>query len=687
MASSNHPGIARIRTLAFVGQTAAGKTSLAEALLVRSGTLGAPGSVERGSTVSDHDPMERRLQHSLQASLMHFAHGDARIHLVDTPGAADFVGHALSALEAVDTAAIVVNAQAGVEPMALRMMEWAAQRGLCRLIVVNRIDAQGVDCGALVARLQAAFGRECLPLNLPTAGGEAVLDCFFNASDDPARPAQFSSVERAHRALVEQVVEVDAGFVDRYLNEGDVDPRELHAPLEQALREGHLVPICFVSARTGAGVGELLDVIERLLPHPGEGNPPQFYKGEGDAARPIEALPDAGLHVIAHVFKITNDPYVGKMGVVRVHQGTVTRDSQLFIGDGRKPFKVGHLFMLQGKEHVEVPSALPGDLCAVAKVDELHFDAVLHDAAEDDHLHLLPVPFPVPVHGLAIEPRRRGDEQRVWEIMQKLVDEDPCLRLEHVAATHETIVYGLGELHLRTLVERMKEVHRCDVVTRPPRIAYRETITAPAEGHHRHKKQSGGAGQFGEVFLRVEPLARGEGFEFVDAVKGGTIPGTFIPAVEKGVRQALESGVIAGYPVHDLRVTVYDGKHHSVDSKEVAFVIAGRKACIDAVQKARPIVLEPIARIEITAPEPSLGDITGDLAARRGQISGTQTQADGSMVVKGVAPLAEVATYQSQLNGLTGGAGRYTLELSHYEPVPPHQQALLAGQYKVRDEE
>ena len=687
MSSSNHPGIARIRTLAFVGQTAAGKTSLAEALLVRAGMLGAPGSVERGTTVSDHDPMERRLQHSLQASLVHFNHGDARIHLIDTPGYADFVGHALSALEAVDTAAVVVNAQAGVEPMALRMMEWAAQRGLCRLIVVNRIDAQDVDCAGVVARLQAAFGKECLPLNLPTADASSVVDCFFNASDDPARPTQFSSVERAHRALVEQVVEVDAGFVDRYLNDGDVDPRELHAPLEQALREGHLVPICFVSARTGAGVGELLDVIERLLPHPGEGNPPQFYKGEGEAARPIEARPDPALHVIAHVFKITNDPYVGKMGVVRIHQGTVTRDSQLFIGDGRKPFKVGHLFMLQGKEHVEVPSALPGDLCAVAKVDELHFDAVLHDAAEDDHLHLKPAPFPVPVHGLAIEPKRRGDEQRVWELVQKLVDEDPCLRLEHAAATHETIVCGLGELHLRTLVERLKEVHRCDVVTRPPRIAYRETITAAAEGHHRHKKQSGGAGQFGEVFLRVEPLQRGEGFQFVDAVKGGTIPGQFIPAVEKGVRQALESGVLAGYPVHDLRVTVYDGKHHSVDSKEVAFSIAGRKACIDAVLKAGPIVLEPIARMEITAPEHSLGDITGDLAARRGQISGTQPLADGSMVVKGEAPLAEVATYQSQLNGLTGGAGRYTLELSHYEPVPPNQQALLASQYKLRDEE
>jgi elongation factor G len=687
MSSSNHPGVARIRSLALVGQTAAGKTSLAEALLARNGTIGAAGSVERGSTVSDHDPMERRLLHSLQASVMHFAHGEVFVHLIDTPGYADFAGHALSALEAVDTAAIVVNAQAGIEQMTLRMMDWAGHRALCRLIVVNKIDAQEVDCGALVARLQEVFGKECLPLNLPLANGSAVVDCFFNTSDHPARPTQFSSVERAHRALVEQVVEVDAGFVERYLNDGDVDPRELHAPLEQALREGHLIPICFVSSRTGAGVGELLDVIERLLPNPGEGSPPQFYKGEGDAAQPVRAEPDPAQHVIAHVFKVANDPYVGKMGVFRIHQGTVTRDSQLYVGDGRKPFKVGHLFMLQGKEHVEVPRGLPGDLCAVAKVDELHFDAVLHDAAEDDHWHLKPLPFPVPVHGLAIEPKRRGDEQRVWEILQKLVDEDPCLRLEHVVATNESIVYGLGELHLRTLVERMKEVHHCDVLTRPPRIAYRETVTLVAEGHHRHKKQSGGAGQFGEVYLRVAPLPRGEGFQFADEVKGGAIPGQFIPAVEKGVRQALEGGVLAGFPVHDLRVTVVDGKHHSVDSKEIAFIVAGRKACIDAVLKARPIVLEPIVKVEITAQEPHLGDITGDLASRRGQISGTQTLLDGSIVVRGEAPLAELSAYQTQLNGLTGGDGRYTIELSHYDPVPPNQQAALAHQFKPREDD
>jgi elongation factor G len=676
-------GPAGIRTLALVGQTAAGKTSLVEAMLHKAGAIGAPGSLERGTTVTDFDPMERKAQHSLNSALVHLTHHDTRVHVIDTPGYPDFVGQSMTALEAVETAAVVVSATNGIEMMTARMMEWAQQRHLCRMIVVNKIDAQGIDLPGLLETLRATFGKECLPLNLPAEGGTKVVDCFFNTEGE----ADFSSVEAAHRALVEQVVEVDPEFVDRYLNDGDVDPSELHAPLEQALREGHLIPVCFVSARNGAGIGELLDVIERLLPNPTEGNPPDFFKGEGEAAKPLHATPDPSLHVIAHVFKVTVDPYVGRMGIFRIHQGTVTKDSQLYIGDGRKPFKVGHLFMLQGKEHVEVPRGVPGDLCAVAKVDEMHFDAVLHDAAEDDHLHLQPLPFPVPVHGVAIEPKRRGDEQRMWEILQKLVDEDPCLKVEHVAVTNETVVYGLGELHLRTLLERMNEVYKCEVSTRPPRIAYRETITAPAEGHHRHKKQSGGAGQFGEVFLKVEPLPRGGGFEFVDQVKGGAIPTQFIPAVEKGIRQALDGGVVAGYPVKDVRVIVYDGKSHSVDSKDIAFATAGRKAFVDAVMKARPIVLEPIVKVEITAPEHAMGDVTGDLSSKRGQVSGTHALPGGHVTISGMVPLSELNNYQARLNGMTGGDGRYTLELSHYDPVPPTVQQQLIGQFKPKDED
>jgi elongation factor G len=676
--------IAALRTLALVGPATAGKTTLVEALLWKAGAIGSPGTVERGSTVSDHDPLEKKAQRSLNASLMHLSHRGVRVHLIDTPGAPDFLGQSLPALEAVETAAVVISATHGVDPMAERMMQYAAQRERDRIIIVNKIDAEDIDLEALVGEIQSAFGRECLPVNLPADGGKRVVDCFYNVAQDGAG-TDFSSVEQAHRALVEQVVEVDAAFVERYLTDGDVDPQELHAPLEQALREGHLIPICFVSARTGAGVPELLDVIARLLPDPTEANPPAFLKGEGPDAQPLTAEPNPSRHVLAHVFKVTQDPYVGKVGVLRVHQGTLNVGTQLYVGDNRRPFKVGHLFELQGKEFKDVQRALPGDICAIAKVEELHFDAVLHDAPEDDHLHLKPLDFPYPVHGLAIEPKRRGDEQRLHDILQKLVSEDPCLRLEHVAATNESVVYGLGELHLRTVLDRLTEVHRCEVNTRPPRIAYRETITTPAEGHHRHKKQTGGAGQFGEVFLRVEPLPRGTGFEFVDQVKGGAIPYNFMPAVEKGVRQALDSGVVAGYPVVDLRVIVYDGKHHTVDSKEIAFITAGKKAVIAAVQAAKPSVLEPIVNVEITAPEQNIGDITGDLASRRGQVSGT-TSASGALAVVAQAPLSELASYQTRLNALTGGQGRYTLAFSHYEPVPPNVQAQLASQYKLKEE-
>ncbi len=678
--SSSPARVAAIRTLALVGAAGAGKTSLAEALLHKSGTLSSPGTLERGSTVSDFDPLERRMQHSLNAAVLHLHHADTRVHFIDTPGAADFLGQSLPALEAVETAAVVINAVVGIEPMAVRMMAYAASRHLDRLIIVNRIDAAGVNLAALLADIQATFGKECLPINLPDAGATRVVDCFFQRQGH----SDFGSVDAAHRALVEQVVEVDGDLVERYLNDGDIDASELHAPLEQALREGHLIPVCFVSAKSGAGVAELLDIIVKLLPNPLEANPPDFINGEGEQAVPMHAKPDPAQHVLAHVFKVSVDPFVGRLGVMRVHQGTVVQGGLLYIGHGRKPFKVAHLFMLQGKDHVEVPRALPGDIVAVAKVDDIHFDAVLHDAAGDEHIHLLPLDFPKPVHGLAIEPKRHGDEQRMWEILSKLVDEDPCLKVEHVVATNETIVYGLGELHLRVLLERLRDVYRFEVNTRPPRIAYRETLTAKAEGHHRHKKQSGGAGQFGEVFLRVEPLPRGGGFEFVDQVKGGTIPGQYIPAVEKGVREVLTSGAIAGYPVVDVRVTVYDGKHHSVDSKDIAFATAGRKAFLAALREARPIVLEPVVHIEITAPDIAMGDITGDLASRRGLVTGTANGAPDHMVVRGQAPLSELSGYQLRLNALTAGQGRYTLELSHHEAVPPNMQTQLMAQFKSR---
>ena len=667
-----------LRTVALVGQGGAGKTTLTEALLLKSGAIKEAGAVERGTTVSDFDAMEKSWQHSLRASVVHIDTQDTRIHLIDTPGFADFLGQAIGALDAVETAAVLVSAQTGVEMIASRMMDWAAKRRLCRIVIVNKIDAENVDLPKVLASIQAAFGRECLPINLPAGGGKRVVDCFFN----PDGESDFSSVADAHRALVDQVVEVDEELMALYLEQGEISPDQLHAPFEKALREGHLVPVCFVSAKTGAGVAELMDVLVKLAPNPTEGNPPLFYKGSGEMDNEFHSEPDPKKHVLAHVFKVVVDPFVGKLGVFRVHQGTVTKDTQLFIGESRKPFKVGHLFLLQGGKNVEIERAVPGDIAAVAKVDEIVFDAVLHDSHDEDGIHMRPLEFPVPMHGVAITPKKRGDEQRISDVMHRMLAEDPTVVIEHDATTNETVLRALGELHLRSILERMAAQFKLEIETRPPRIPYRETITAPAEGFHRHKKQTGGAGQFGEVSLRVEPLGRGVGFQFVDSTKGGVIPHQFMPAVQKGVEQVLATGAIAGFPMQDVRVVVYDGKHHPVDSKEVAFVSAGRKAFLDAVEKARPIVLEPIVNVEVICPESNTGDIAGDLSSRRGQVTGTTGLQPGIIVINGLAPLVELEGYSARLKSVTGGHGSWSMELARYEQAPPNLQQQLREEYK-----
>jgi len=672
-----------LRTVALVGHGAAGKTTLAEQLLAKSGMIGAAGAVERGSTVSDYDPQEKSTLHSLRSSILHCDHKGTRIHLVDTPGYPDFLGQALGALDAVETVAVVVSATNGIELSTRRMMTWAKARNLCRMIIVNKIDHEHINLPLLLEELQEAFGQEVLPINLPSDGGNRVIDCF----DHDQGTADFQSVADVHRRVMEQVVEVDDAAMEKYLEEGAIDPTTLHAPLEKALRESHLIPVCFVSARTGAGVQDLLDVMVRHLPNPTEGNPPLFFKGDGESADSFRSEPDPSKHVLAHVFKVVNDPYVGKIGIFRVYQGMITKDTQLYVGDGKKPFKVGHLFVLQGKETVEVPRLMPGDIGAVAKVEEVVFDCVLHDSHDEDYIRMKPLEFPRPMFGLAIEPRRRGDEGRISEILTKMAAEDPTLSIEHDAVTNETVIRGLTELHLRSVLERMSAQFKLEVDTRPPRVPYRETIAALAEGHARHKKQTGGAGQFGEVFLRVEPLPRGSGFEFVDQVKGGVIPFNLIPAVEKGVREVLATGYVAGYPINDMKVTVYDGKHHPVDSKEIAFVSAGRKAMLDALPKARPIVLEPIVNIEIVTPDSAMGDITGDLSSRRGQVTGTGNLAGGMMLVQGVVPLAELEGYSGRLKAMTQGSGSYSMELADYQPVPPGVQQQLAAAYKRKEEE
>ena len=684
----------QIRNVALAGHPGAGKTILFEALLHAGGALQSAGSIERGSTVSDHDPIEKERGHSIDAAIASVDYTTAdresvHLNLIDTPGYPDFRGPTLSALAAVETAAIVVDADSGIGYGTRRMMEHAKARNLCRIVVVNRIDHEGADAAQLLETLRETFGPEVLPLNLPADGGKRVVDCFGAGAAASSEDTDAGPVAEWHRRIIDQVVEVNETVMDHFLDLGEdgLSGQELHDAFEQCLREGHLVPVCFTSARSGIGVRELLDIAGRLLPDPGEGNPPPFLKGTGDAATRVESKPDPSAHVIANVFRIANDPFVGKMGVFRVHQGTVRRDSQLFVGDGRKPFKVAHLFRLQGKDHVEVDQAIPGDIAAVAKVDDLHFDAVLHDSHEEDHIHLAPLAFPKPMFGLAVEAASKGQEQKLATALHKLSEEDPAFAVEHNAELNETVLRGLSDLHLRVMLRRLKDRYGVEVKTRPPRIAYRETISGKAEGHHRHKKQTGGAGQFGEVFLRIEPLPRGAGFEFADEVKGGTIPGQFIPAVEKGVRQVMAGGAVAGYPLQDVRVTVYDGKYHSVDSKEVAFVAAGKKAFLDAVSRAGPQVLEPIVDLEVSAPEQHMGDISGGLASKRARISGTDSVRGGDIVVKAQVPLSELEGYAAELKSVTAGRGRYSLDFSHYEPVPAQVQQKLVEAWKPRHEE
>ncbi len=666
-----------IRNIALVGQAGSGKTSLVEALLYGSGVIGSQGSIEKGDTVCDFDPLERRHHHSLNTAVVGLDHNGKRINIIDTPGYSDFLGQAFSALSAVETMAVVVNAQSGIEPMTRRMMEWAAEQHMCCMIIVNKIDTDPDHLAGIMRDIRETFGKECLALNLPAHHGDRVLDCYEHDSGD----ADFSSVADAHTALLEQVVEVDETLMERYLEGDDVSSEELHAPFEKALRDAHLIPVCFVSARTGTGIPELLNVLAELAPNPLEASPHAFID-EDKESKELLAEPDDDKPVLAHVFKVDFDPFVGKMALFRIHQGTVRKGSELLINDGSTSFKVAHLLHIQGKERLEIDEAGAGDICAVAKVDELHLDAILHDRHDQDHVHPSPLNLPTPVVGLALEPKRRGDEQKVSDVLNKITEEDPCLEIERDVSANETVLRGLGDFHLRVALEKMDDRYHVQVASRPPSIPYRETITRASQGHCRHKKQTGGAGQFGEVFIEVEPLPRGTGFEFVNRITGGAIPSQFIPAVEKGVRQVLESGAVAGYPMQDVRAIVYDGKFHSVDSKEIAFVVAGRKAFLDAVSKAAPIMLEPIVNIDVLAPEANMGDITGDIASRRGRINSSDMAGNGQLTVNARVPLSELSNYASVLKSITGGEGSYTLALSDYEPVPANMQQKLASEHQ-----
>lgn len=679
---------ADIRNIALVGHAGAGKTSLIEGIMKQTGVIGQIGLVEKGDTVCDFTDEEKERGHSLFNSVVHCDHQSIHINLIDTPGSPDFVGQALAVMEAVETVAVVINASAGIEASTRRMMDRAKALNLCRMIIVNRADSENVDLVTLLENIRKTFGRECLPVNLPAEGVTKIIDCFTNAEGD----SDVGPVADAHTQIIEQVVEVDDALMETYLEQGEVKPEQLHEPFGKALREGHLVPICFTVARlhndphTSVGIQELIDIITKQAPNPIEGNPCQFTRRDGDGQESLAVEPDIDKPALAHVFKIVNDRF-GKLSVLRVHQGKVTKESQLFLDDGKRPLKIGHIYKMQGAEHREADVAVAGDLCAVIKVEELKIGSVLHESTDQGALSLSSDTYPTPMFGLAVTARSRGDESKIGEALTKLDEEDPTFLVTRDSTTHETIINGMGDMHLRVVLERLKSKYNVEVDTKPPKIAYRETITSKAEGHHRHKKQTGGAGQFGEVYLRVEPLERDAGFEFSNDIFGGSIPHQFIPAVEKGVRQILQEGCVAGYPLQDVKVSVYDGKHHPVDSKEVAFVTAARKGFQDAVSKAKPVLLEPIVDVEITMPNENMGDITGDLSGKRGRVQGTDMMPGDMAVIKAQVPLAEMTNYQSQLKSVTGGQGSFAMELSHYEQVPSNVQQQIVAQYKPKKEE
>ncbi|EOB3571365.1 elongation factor G [Vibrio vulnificus] len=661
--------INKIRNIAFVGQSGSGKTTLIEKLLFACDATTHLGSIEKGDTVTDFDDQSIQYQHSIEATPVALSWQKHRLNIIDTPGLSELLGRSLSVFPAVETSVLVLDPQMPLTQVTDKLFQFAQQQKKCQMIIINKLDNHGNQLEKLLDEIQDHFGSNCLPINLPSADGNEVVDCFFEPQHQQA--TLLSSVEAAHETLIDQVVEVDEELMELYLEQGsELTPAQLHDPFEEALRTGHVVPICFASAQTGAGIELLLRTLAELMPMPNEGNPPLLQKN----GKMIKVNCDTLEHAVAHVYKISVDPYMGKLAYLRVFQGEINAGSQLYVGESNKAFKVGHLYQLQGKQRTEISRALAGDFCVLAKVDELEFDSIVHDSHDEGNVSLKTLHFPQPMYSLSLKPTKRGDEQKLGEVLNRIVSEDPSLRLEHRARTNETILSGQGEFHLKIALEKMASVYKLEVDTEQPSVEYFETITKPAEGQYRHKKQSGGAGQFGEVHLSVKPLERGAGFQFVNKVVGGAIPTSLIPAVEKGIHQALEEGAISNNPIRDIEVTVHDGKYHSVDSKEIAFVIAGKKAFLDAVKKADPIVLEPIVQLELTIPTNNVGDVTGDLSGNRGLIEGTEPQANNLTLIKGKSPLNELQDYARKLRALTGGEGSFNMSLSHYEPAPPAVQ-------------
>lgn len=678
--------IADIRNIALAGHGASGKTSLADALLFASGAIDRRGSVDDGTSLSDAEDEEKRRHFTIDCHPLHCEWAGRQVHLLDSPGYPDFIGHALEALAAVENVVLAVSATSGVEAQTRRIYQEASRLRLGGLIAITKMDADGADFLKTLDAIRAEFGPRCVPFLVPIGEGptfRGVIDVLDPEADCNAEDCPMSPCD-AYQILVEQIVETDEELMALYLEGETIEPGLLREAAHRAIAAGMIVPVAPVSARKEIGVRDLLDLLAEISLRPDEVHRFGHRDGSDDE---VELTPLEDGELVAQVFKTTNDLFVGKLSVLRIHSGRLTHDTTLVNLRTGKASKPGHLYRLQGKTQEEVKEAIAGDIVAVPKCDDLHIsDTVTAQGGGNGNGHaarlsLDPIRFPTPMVPRAVDPKAREDEPKIAAGLAKIADEDPTFTVRRDAQTHELVISGMSDLHLDVIQNRLKTRYKIDIDTHIPHVAYLETIQGEAEAHHRHKKQTGGRGQFADVQLRIRPRARGEGFSFVDATKGGVIPGQFIPAIEKGVREQMEKGVISGNTVVDVEVEVFFGSHHAVDSSEQAFKTAGAAAFRKAFAAARPVLLEPVVALEATVPVDKFGDIAADLSTRRGHITGMDTLPGNQQVIRANVPLAEVLRYGADLKSMTAGQGSFSLEFAGHEPVPPQVQQGIVDRW------